>query len=151
MGSLIFVGVCVFRFQAPVRDEESESQRKARSRLMRQSRRSTQVWPSNLDRQLFLLACLHQLATILISMLNMLSWMAVTVSKRVTNHVCRAGVNKWLFLTFWSKSFYCRGSNELSCGHGWGNVISPALGQTDNNTELGIRSLQSFDSHSLTD
>lgn len=27
----------------PVRDEESESQRKARSRLMRQSRRSTQV------------------------------------------------------------------------------------------------------------
>jgi hypothetical protein len=27
-----------------VRDEESESQRKARSRLMRQSRRSTQVW-----------------------------------------------------------------------------------------------------------
>ncbi|KAJ8416030.1 hypothetical protein AAFF_G00380520 [Aldrovandia affinis] len=29
-------------FQAPVRDEESESQRKARSRLMRQSRRSTQ-------------------------------------------------------------------------------------------------------------
>ncbi|MBN3312859.1 PP12C phosphatase, partial [Atractosteus spatula] len=30
------------RFQAPVRDEESESQRKARSRLMRQSRRSTQ-------------------------------------------------------------------------------------------------------------
>ena len=28
----------------PVRDEESESQRKARSRLMRQSRRSTQVW-----------------------------------------------------------------------------------------------------------
>uniref|UniRef100_A0A3B3HMR2 Protein phosphatase 1, regulatory subunit 12C n=1 Tax=Oryzias latipes TaxID=8090 RepID=A0A3B3HMR2_ORYLA len=33
---------CVSRFQAPVRDEESESQRKARSRLMRQSRRSTQ-------------------------------------------------------------------------------------------------------------
>ncbi|XP_072240242.1 protein phosphatase 1 regulatory subunit 12C isoform X2 [Leuresthes tenuis] len=30
------------QFQAPVRDEESESQRKARSRLMRQSRRSTQ-------------------------------------------------------------------------------------------------------------
>ncbi|XP_068177494.1 protein phosphatase 1 regulatory subunit 12C [Antennarius striatus] len=30
------------RFQAPVRDEESESQRKARSRMMRQSRRSTQ-------------------------------------------------------------------------------------------------------------
>ncbi|XP_014029122.1 phosphatase 1 regulatory subunit 12C isoform X1 [Salmo salar] len=30
------------KFQAPVRDEESESQRKARSRLMRQSRRSTQ-------------------------------------------------------------------------------------------------------------
>ncbi|CAG5944956.1 unnamed protein product [Menidia menidia] len=29
-------------FQAPVRDEESESQRKARSRLMRQTRRSTQ-------------------------------------------------------------------------------------------------------------
>ncbi|KAJ8264626.1 hypothetical protein GJAV_G00151420 [Gymnothorax javanicus] len=29
-------------FQPPVRDEESESQRKARSRLMRQSRRSTQ-------------------------------------------------------------------------------------------------------------
>ncbi|XP_018083554.1 protein phosphatase 1 regulatory subunit 12C isoform X2 [Xenopus laevis] len=29
-------------YQAPVRDEESESQRKARSRLMRQSRRSTQ-------------------------------------------------------------------------------------------------------------
>ncbi|XP_029103196.1 protein phosphatase 1 regulatory subunit 12C [Scleropages formosus] len=29
-------------FQAPMRDEESESQRKARSRLMRQSRRSTQ-------------------------------------------------------------------------------------------------------------
>lgn len=27
----------------PVRDEESESQRKARSRLMRQSRRPTQV------------------------------------------------------------------------------------------------------------
>ena len=33
----------MFRFQAPARDEESESQRKARSRLMRQSRRSTQV------------------------------------------------------------------------------------------------------------
>lgn len=31
-------------YQMPVRDEESESQRKARSRLMRQSRRSTQVW-----------------------------------------------------------------------------------------------------------
>ncbi|KAM6972010.1 protein phosphatase 1 regulatory subunit 12C [Aplochiton taeniatus] len=30
------------KFQAPLRDEESESQRKARSRLMRQSRRSTQ-------------------------------------------------------------------------------------------------------------
>ncbi|KAL2087294.1 hypothetical protein ACEWY4_018353 [Coilia grayii] len=30
------------KFQAPARDEESESQRKARSRLMRQSRRSTQ-------------------------------------------------------------------------------------------------------------
>ncbi|XP_017297110.1 protein phosphatase 1 regulatory subunit 12C [Kryptolebias marmoratus] len=30
------------QFQAPVRDEESESQRKARSRLLRQSRRSTQ-------------------------------------------------------------------------------------------------------------
>ncbi|XP_044202424.1 protein phosphatase 1 regulatory subunit 12C isoform X1 [Thunnus albacares] len=30
------------KFQAPVRDEESESQRKARSRLLRQSRRSTQ-------------------------------------------------------------------------------------------------------------
>nr|XP_061792376.1 protein phosphatase 1 regulatory subunit 12C-like [Nerophis lumbriciformis] len=30
------------KFQVPVRDEESESQRKARSRLMRQSRRSTQ-------------------------------------------------------------------------------------------------------------
>lgn len=30
------------KFQAPVRDEESESQRRARSRLMRQSRRSTQ-------------------------------------------------------------------------------------------------------------
>ncbi|TSK62610.1 Protein phosphatase 1 regulatory subunit 12C [Bagarius yarrelli] len=30
------------KYQAPVRDEESESQRKARSRLMRQSRRSTQ-------------------------------------------------------------------------------------------------------------
>ncbi|KAK7144532.1 hypothetical protein R3I94_010833 [Phoxinus phoxinus] len=30
------------KFQAPVRDEESEFQRKARSRLMRQSRRSTQ-------------------------------------------------------------------------------------------------------------
>ncbi|KAM9769800.1 protein phosphatase 1 regulatory subunit 12C [Menidia menidia] len=30
------------QFQAPVRDEESESQRKARSRLMRQTRRSTQ-------------------------------------------------------------------------------------------------------------
>ncbi|XP_060903527.1 protein phosphatase 1 regulatory subunit 12C isoform X2 [Labrus mixtus] len=30
------------KFQAPVRDEESESQRKARSRMMRQSRRSTQ-------------------------------------------------------------------------------------------------------------
>ncbi|KAM8773252.1 protein phosphatase 1 regulatory subunit 12C isoform 1-T1 [Acanthopagrus schlegelii] len=30
------------QFQAPARDEESESQRKARSRLMRQSRRSTQ-------------------------------------------------------------------------------------------------------------
>ncbi|XP_063739348.1 protein phosphatase 1 regulatory subunit 12C isoform X2 [Eleginops maclovinus] len=30
------------KFQAPTRDEESESQRKARSRLMRQSRRSTQ-------------------------------------------------------------------------------------------------------------
>ncbi|KAK1885631.1 Protein phosphatase 1 regulatory subunit 12C [Dissostichus eleginoides] len=30
------------KFQAPSRDEESESQRKARSRLMRQSRRSTQ-------------------------------------------------------------------------------------------------------------
>ena len=30
-------------YQMPVRDEESESQRKARSRLMRQSRRSTQV------------------------------------------------------------------------------------------------------------
>ncbi|XP_034404503.1 protein phosphatase 1 regulatory subunit 12C [Cyclopterus lumpus] len=30
------------KFQAPVRDEESESQRKARSRLMRRSRRSTQ-------------------------------------------------------------------------------------------------------------
>nr|XP_025043788.1 protein phosphatase 1 regulatory subunit 12C-like [Pelodiscus sinensis] len=29
-------------YQTPVRDEESESQRKARSRLMRQSRRSTQ-------------------------------------------------------------------------------------------------------------
>lgn len=40
---VFFVCVCVFRFQAPVRDEESESQRKARSRLMRQSRRSTQV------------------------------------------------------------------------------------------------------------
>lgn len=33
----------VFRFQAPGRDEESESQRKARSRLLRQTRRSTQV------------------------------------------------------------------------------------------------------------
>lgn len=31
-------------YQPPVRDEESESQRKARSRMMRQSRRSTQVW-----------------------------------------------------------------------------------------------------------
>ncbi|MBN3300535.1 PP12C phosphatase, partial [Amia calva] len=31
------------KYQAPVRDEESESQRRARSRLMRQSRRSTQV------------------------------------------------------------------------------------------------------------
>ena len=30
-------------YQMPVRDEESESQRKARSRLMRQARRSTQV------------------------------------------------------------------------------------------------------------
>ncbi|CAN9510827.1 unnamed protein product [Ophioblennius macclurei] len=30
------------KFQVPVRDEESESQRKARSRLLRQSRRSTQ-------------------------------------------------------------------------------------------------------------
>uniref|UniRef100_A0A672FCV6 Protein phosphatase 1 regulatory subunit 12C-like n=1 Tax=Salarias fasciatus TaxID=181472 RepID=A0A672FCV6_SALFA len=30
------------KFQAPVRDEESESQRRVRSRLMRQSRRSTQ-------------------------------------------------------------------------------------------------------------
>nr|XP_057921252.1 protein phosphatase 1 regulatory subunit 12C [Doryrhamphus excisus] len=30
------------KYQAPVRDEESESQRKARSRLLRQSRRSTQ-------------------------------------------------------------------------------------------------------------
>ncbi|XP_058258677.1 protein phosphatase 1 regulatory subunit 12C isoform X2 [Hemibagrus wyckioides] len=30
------------KYQAPVRDEESESQRRARSRLMRQSRRSTQ-------------------------------------------------------------------------------------------------------------
>ncbi|XP_035381932.1 protein phosphatase 1 regulatory subunit 12C isoform X1 [Electrophorus electricus] len=30
------------KFQAPLRDEESESQRKARSRLLRQSRRSTQ-------------------------------------------------------------------------------------------------------------
>lgn len=30
-------------YQMPVRDEESESQRKARSRLMRQSRRPTQV------------------------------------------------------------------------------------------------------------
>ncbi|XP_033827163.1 protein phosphatase 1 regulatory subunit 12C [Periophthalmus magnuspinnatus] len=30
------------KFQAPVRDEESESQRKARSRLLRQTRRSTQ-------------------------------------------------------------------------------------------------------------
>lgn len=29
-------------YQPPVRDEESESQRKARSRMMRQSRRSTQ-------------------------------------------------------------------------------------------------------------
>lgn len=37
--------VCPIRFQAPVRDEESESQRKARSRMMRQSRRSTQVRP----------------------------------------------------------------------------------------------------------
>ena len=36
-------GCLPLRFQAPVRDEESESQRKARSRLMRQSRRSTQV------------------------------------------------------------------------------------------------------------
>lgn len=40
---IYFVDVFEFRFQAPVRDEESESQRKARSRLMRQSRRSTQV------------------------------------------------------------------------------------------------------------
>ena len=37
------LSVYSLRFQAPVRDEESESQRKARSRLMRQSRRSTQV------------------------------------------------------------------------------------------------------------
>lgn len=37
------VDFCVFRFQAPGRDEESESQRKARSRLLRQTRRSTQV------------------------------------------------------------------------------------------------------------
>eukprot|EP00069_Balaena_mysticetus_P003466 bmy_16798T0 len=36
-------------YQMPVRDEESESQRKARSRLMRQSRRSTQVWDGGLD------------------------------------------------------------------------------------------------------
>lgn len=35
--------VCVFRFQAPARDEESESQRKARSKLLRQTRRPTQV------------------------------------------------------------------------------------------------------------
>ncbi len=35
--------IVFYRFQAPVRDEESEFQRKARSRLMRQSRRSTQV------------------------------------------------------------------------------------------------------------
>lgn len=35
--------MCLVRFQAPVRDEESESQRKARSRMMRQTRRSTQV------------------------------------------------------------------------------------------------------------
>ncbi|XP_039586316.1 protein phosphatase 1 regulatory subunit 12C-like, partial [Passer montanus] len=32
-------------FQPPARDEESESQRKARSRLMRQARRATQVIP----------------------------------------------------------------------------------------------------------
>lgn len=36
-------------YQMPVRDEESESQRKARSRLMRQSRRSTQVWGAGWD------------------------------------------------------------------------------------------------------
>lgn len=33
----------MFRFQAPARDEESESQRKARSKLLRQTRRPTQV------------------------------------------------------------------------------------------------------------
>jgi hypothetical protein len=38
------LGPSLRSYQMPVRDEESESQRKARSRLMRQSRRSTQVW-----------------------------------------------------------------------------------------------------------
>lgn len=42
--SCVFVRACVFRsYLTPVRDEESESQRKARSRQARQSRRSTQV------------------------------------------------------------------------------------------------------------
>ncbi|GAB5581507.1 protein phosphatase 1 regulatory subunit 12C isoform X1 [Prionailurus iriomotensis] len=42
-GTLTEVGNLSLRsYQMPVRDEESESQRKARSRLMRQSRRSTQ-------------------------------------------------------------------------------------------------------------
>lgn len=40
---LCHLWLLVFRFQAPGRDEESESQRKARSRLLRQTRRSTQV------------------------------------------------------------------------------------------------------------
>uniref|UniRef100_A0A3B4Y8V7 cGMP-dependent protein kinase interacting domain-containing protein n=1 Tax=Seriola lalandi dorsalis TaxID=1841481 RepID=A0A3B4Y8V7_SERLL len=36
--------VCVRSYLTPVRDEESESQRKARSRQARQSRRSTQLY-----------------------------------------------------------------------------------------------------------
>lgn len=47
-GTLFVLGeqcvfVCVRSYLTPVRDEESESQRKARSRQARQSRRSTQV------------------------------------------------------------------------------------------------------------
>lgn len=67
---------CVRSYLTPVRDEESESQRKARSRQARQSRRSTQVSrsypvikisdvdPSNADGRADFIALFHQGVTL---------------------------------------------------------------------------------------